>query len=128
MQGYELEALRVLRDEGVNMKNVKHHLEIERVQYKLDGKHRNYLPDFQYKNTIIEVKSEHTAGVRDATNNYERFRMLKAKARACILKGFGFRLMLFVGDKRKGTLKLVPLPDSWITMRAKSIDKLIWSL
>jgi len=125
VQGYELDALKLLKAEGKNIKRVLGSDEIEPILYEFEGKERRYFPDLKYRNTIIEVKSEHTAGIKDSSNKYLRLRMLKAKAKACEAQGFKFRLILFIGDKRKGTLRQVILPKNWVDAKPRELKSLL---
>ena len=125
VQGYELLALKQLKAQGLNMRKLIPSQDVPIVPYVFEGKSRRYFPDLQYGNTLIEVKSVYTAGITgwSASSNYRGFRMLKAKALACINLGYQFRLMLFVGSSTG--LEEALLPDDWFYLKACKLRKLL---
>lgn len=125
VQGYELAALKLLKAQGLSMKHLKPSQEADVVSYEFEGKQRNYFPDLQYKKMIIEVKSLHTAGLKTSmgASNYRGFRMLKAKAIACLTQGYTFRLMLLVDSGKGKPLVEAELPEDWMFLKAATLKQ-----
>lgn len=122
---YEPLAIRLLAKSGIPVKDMIPAQDLAAVEYTFDGKVRLYLPDLGYANTIVEVKSIYTAGLKVSTGNYYGFRMLKAKARAVTALGRDFKLMLFVETSKGKQPRLVSLPADWASMKASKLIEFI---
>lgn len=110
---YEPLAIRILVREGIKVSALKPAQDIKPVEYHFLGKDRFYLPDLQYRKTIVEVKSDYTAGLKTEGHS---FAMLKAKAKAVERSGFTFRLMLFKSTGKGKPPRLVEVPENWLRM------------
>lgn len=110
---YEPLAIRILVREGIKVSALKPAQDIKPVEYHFLGKDRLYLPDIQYRDTIVEVKSDYTAGLKTESNG---FAMLKAKAKAVERSGLTFRLMLFKSTGKGKPPCLVEVPENWLRM------------
>lgn len=123
VQGYERQALEYLVANGFDPEDLRAECEFGdglRIRYKYGGEVRKYLPDIYHvpSRTVYEVKSMETMGL----NNEKRrgWSMNKAKAKACLAKGFKFDVLLMT---RNG--KRIPLPDKWYNMsKQECLDKM----
>lgn len=102
--GYEHYALSYLLSKGVRKTSIQaglHNIKIPVIKYKHRAKLRRYYPDIYVKctNTLIEVKSTYTLGLKDRYV-YER---LRNKAKAVLEQGYRFKLLVFTqkGEKMK---------------------------
>lgn len=120
-QGYEIEALRILKREGTKLRELCFTAEEGRptVPYVLDGKQRLYIPDFYHEptNTIIEVKSNFTLAGRLA--DFDFLKVNRAKAKACRCAGYNFRMLVVsdTGDLLDAT--------GWEQMSRKQLNRLL---
>lgn len=123
VQGYERQALEYLVSIGHKPEDLRSECEFGdglRIRYKYRGEVRKYLPDIYHlpSRTVYEVKSMETMGL----NNEKRrgWSMNRAKAKACLAKGFKFDVLLMT---RNG--KRIPLPDKWYNMtKQECLDKM----
>ena len=111
--GYEANAIRALLKSGKASED-EINLNPPIFTYRLEGKTRRYLPDFQVRDIIVEVKSPATAGLIDNVR-FASFKSLKAKARAVINAGFRFNLVLMDGKRR------IRLPEDWLQMTRSQV-------
>lgn len=81
---------------------------------------RKYIPDFQIKKTIVEVKSTFTAGLLNGKVYYDEpeivWKRLKAKAKATLAAGYKFDLYLM-----KPSGARIPLPNNWMRLSRKKV-------
>lgn len=106
-QGWEHLAIQHLVDRGIKVKNIDVE-EVPTVRYRHEGKNRIYHPDFlvncSFGDVLVEVKSTYTAGIRRAQDK-DMFRVMKAKARACVKQGYTFRLIIVLSKKESVIVK-----------------------
>jgi hypothetical protein len=84
------------------------------LRYKYKGKYRVYIPDFIYKDILVEVKSLYTLGI----NNKEWFEKNKRKAKAAIKAGYRYKLLVFT---RKG--RVLKMPSNWYNLSHRKVFK-----
>lgn len=117
VQGYEPQAIQYLINRGIKESeiNVFSSGKIPKIPYKLQGKDHMYLPDICVNKTIYEVKSARTL--------FGAFNRNKAKAKACIKKGYNFNILfgLNFGD----WVKIIKLPKLWYTMTQPKLERFI---
>jgi hypothetical protein len=110
VRGYEPEAIRWLVKHGCDPKLILTTAAegVPSVPYiDADGTPRVYHPDFKVKLKnrwgLIEVKSTFTSGlVNDKRGTFSR---VKAKAQACVVAGYRFKLLLVLTDGRCCVIK-----------------------
>lgn len=115
VQGYERQALEYLVESGVSPGDLRCECEfgsLLNIRYLYGGKMRTYFPDiFDIRSkTVYEVKSRSTMGL---LNNKKRgWSMNKAKAKACLRKGYKFEVLLMTSEGLR-----IPLPEGWYDMK-----------
>jgi hypothetical protein len=98
---------------------------MRRFTYEYDGKTRRYRPDIYIpkENLIVEVKSTATLGLLK-TNKFGDgeylWKRMKAKAIACLSRGFRFKLLLYADHKTQ-----LNLPNTWINMSRLEVLNLL---
>lgn len=124
VQGYEPVALRCIKAHGISMREVVHgRLKVPRFTYEQNGKTHMYYPDFQIRQSVVEVKSLWTAGLNPTyPDSLKYLRTLKAKARAVIEAGYKFKLLIFKGNETKGW-SVAHLPDNWLKLSQRQFIK-----
>lgn len=113
LQGYERQGLEYLLSVGFTPKEIRCECEHDfSIRYKYRKKHRNYFPDMYIPKIrlIVEVKSEHTLGLKGRRRR--GWSMTCAKAIACHEKGFKFMLLLL---NRNG--ERIKMPKMWAYMK-----------
>lgn len=114
VQGYERQALEYLVASGIKPEHLKCECEFGKllnIRYTYGKKVRTYFPDIYDVNTrtVYEVKSKSTMGL---LNNKKRgWSMNKAKAKACLAKGYKFELLLMTFSGKR-----IELPSDWYMM------------
>lgn len=114
VQGYERFALEgILNDNDLHVDDIfegKHPVKEKRpprIDYKFEGQWRSHYPDFWIPklNTLIEIKSEYTAGLskRDSDADLKR-RQLRAKKK--FSEAAGYKYVIFVVELNKGRTKV----------------------
>jgi hypothetical protein len=100
---------------------------VPRVTYSGVGHSQTYRPDFYIKrsNLIVEVKDCTTLGLKNTffyKTPQQLWKANCAKAKACVDRGYRFKLMLF--DRNN---KLIKLPSDWYLQSRTTILKLVKS-
>lgn len=119
LQGFEDTALTelLLRNKSIDINRLAFTAKEGRpcVHYNFNGKKRRYFCDFYClrSKTVYEVKSEYTLGLNHTKTRL--FKMVQAKAKACLRSGLKFRLLLV----HKG--HLVKIPKAWLEMTRREL-------
>lgn len=120
--GYEPEALDLLI-KGLKIRASEITDVPPTVKYRYNNKTHTYVPDLMVvsTNTIVEVKSPYTFGLKGTMFGRNVLSILKAKARAVHQEGYQFMVILIA--KHKGDTLRIVLPQDWYKQPAARLRK-----